>query len=111
MKRRAAHPHSCHFVPGLEQLEERTVLNVAPVIVVNPAHAYRAPQVLIGDQVSIGYGATILGPSAIGGYDGAAKPTQIGAGAVIGEGAVVTHDVGPGEVVAGVPARLLRRLN
>jgi acetyltransferase-like isoleucine patch superfamily enzyme len=32
----------------------------------------------------------------------------IGAGALVGAGAVVTHDVEPGVVVAGCPARLLR---
>ena len=45
---------------------------------------------------SIGSGAVIL------------AGLTIGAGALIGAGAVVTRDVAPGEVVAGVPARLLR---
>lgn len=47
---------------------------------------------------SIGSGAVIL------------CGVTIGAGALVGAGAVVTRDVAPGEVVAGVPARLLRSL-
>jgi UDP-2-acetamido-3-amino-2,3-dideoxy-glucuronate N-acetyltransferase len=48
---------------------------------------------------SIGSGAVIL------------CGVTIGAGALVGAGAVVTRDVGPREVVAGVPARMLRYLN
>jgi carbonic anhydrase/acetyltransferase-like protein (isoleucine patch superfamily) len=75
-------------------------------IVANPGHAYRTPVVLIGDDVSIGYGAKILGPSTIGGYLTAAKPTGIGARAVIDDatiepGAIVSPlaQVGPGVTV------------
>jgi UDP-2-acetamido-3-amino-2,3-dideoxy-glucuronate N-acetyltransferase len=46
---------------------------------------------------SIGSGATIL------------CGVTIGEQAMIGAGAVVTHDVAPGETVAGVPARVLSR--
>lgn len=46
---------------------------------------------------SIGSGATIL------------CGVTIGEGALVGAGAVVTADVAPGETVAGVPARVLRR--
>jgi UDP-2-acetamido-3-amino-2,3-dideoxy-glucuronate N-acetyltransferase len=46
-------------------------------------------------RASLGSGAVILGG------------VQIGAGALVGAGAVVTRDVRPGEVVAGVPARVL----
>ena len=48
---------------------------------------------------SIGSGAVIL------------CGVTIGAGALVGAGAVVTRDVAPHEVVAGVPARMLRILN
>lgn len=53
--------------------------------------------VRIGSGADIGVGATLL------------PGVSIGAGAIIGAGAVVTADVAPGTIVAGVPARLLRR--
>jgi len=48
---------------------------------------------VVEQGASIGSGATILGG------------IRIGAGATVGAGAVVTRDVGPGETVAGNPAR------
>ena len=57
-------------------------------IVANPGHGYRSPVLLIGDQVSIGYGAKIQGPSTIGGYGASARPTQIGARAVIDDATI-----------------------
>lgn len=49
----------------------------------------------VGNRVSIGSGAIIQGG------------IKIGEGAMIGAGAVVTKDVKAGEVVAGVPARII----
>jgi len=51
--------------------------------------------ITIGDDVFLGQRAVVLGG------------VTIGSGATIGAHAVVTHDVAPGEVVAGVPARPL----
>lgn len=50
----------------------------------------------IGNDVWIGSNATVL------------PHVKIGDGAVIGAGAVVTHDVPPYAIVAGVPARIIR---
>ena len=52
----------------------------------------------IGDYVRIGTGAKILGPVKIGDF------------AVIGANAVVTRDVPAGTIVAGVPAKEIRRM-
>lgn len=54
--------------------------------------------VLIGDEVFIGVGAAIVNGTA-------SRPIQIGQGAVIYAGAVVTKSVPPGMKVAGNPAR------
>jgi hypothetical protein len=48
-------------------------------IVANPGRHGR-PEVLVGEQVVIGFGAEVLGPSTIGGLGSAAKPTSIGTG-------------------------------
>ena len=57
----------------------------------------REKRCTIGHDVWIGHGATIM------------PGVRIGNGAVVGSGAVVTKDVGPYEIVAGVPARLIRK--
>lgn len=51
----------------------------------------------VGDQVHIGVGATIC------------ENLRIGARAIVGAGAVVIRDVPPEAVVAGVPAKSIRR--
>jgi acetyltransferase-like isoleucine patch superfamily enzyme len=55
--------------------------------------------IVIEDNVWIGTRAIIL------------KGVHIGTGAVIGAGAVVTHDVPPATIVAGVPARVIQVMN
>jgi acetyltransferase-like isoleucine patch superfamily enzyme len=51
---------------------------------------------VVESRASIGSGAIVLGG------------IRIGSGALVGAGAVVTKDVAAGEIVAGLPARLLR---
>ena len=53
---------------------------------------------IIDDNVTITAGAIVIGN------------VHIGQNAIIAAGAVVTHDVNESEVVAGVPARLIKRV-
>jgi acetyltransferase-like isoleucine patch superfamily enzyme len=55
------------------------------------------PSVVLGDDVWIGARATLL------------KGARIGSGAVVGAGTVVDFEVPPGAIVAGNPARIVRR--
>jgi phosphonate metabolism protein (transferase hexapeptide repeat family) len=57
----------------------------------------RSAPVTIGHDVWIGHGAIIL------------PGRTIGTGAVVGAGSVVTRDVAPYTIVAGTPARVIRR--
>jgi len=54
--------------------------------------------VMVGDDVWIGANACVL------------RGVSIGEGAIVGAGAVVTHDVAPYTLVAGNPARVIREL-
>jgi acetyltransferase-like isoleucine patch superfamily enzyme len=71
-----------------------------------------AHDVQIGDFTSLSFGSTVLGHVQIGQdvFVGSGaiinngsldRPLTIGDGAVIGAGAVVTHDVAPGQVMVG----------
>lgn len=57
----------------------------------------RSEKVIVGNDVWIGHNAIIM------------PNVHIGNGAVIGSGAVVTHDVEPYSVVVGVPARQIKK--
>ena len=57
---------------------------------------YDEHKLLIGNDVWIGVNAIITG-----------NVEEIGDGAIIGAGAVVTHNVRPYEIVAGVPAKVI----
>jgi acetyltransferase-like isoleucine patch superfamily enzyme len=70
---------------------------------------------VIGDYATVAAGVRLGGDVHVGrcAYLGSGalvrEQRSIGSGALVGMGAVVTHDVPPGEVWAGVPARYLRK--
>jgi acetyltransferase-like isoleucine patch superfamily enzyme len=59
----------------------------------------KANQVILEDHVWLGAGATIL------------KGVTIGHDSVVAAGAVVTKDVPPNTLVAGVPAKVVRHVD
>jgi acetyltransferase-like isoleucine patch superfamily enzyme len=99
------------------------------------SHSFICDGVEIGDEVFVGHGAIFINDkfpraatadgtlqteedwtllhtvverrSAIGSGAVILGGVRVGEGALVGAGAVVTRDVGPGEIVAGSPARLL----
>jgi len=93
---------------GIVKIGSYTAILDNVSIAANPtnAHTKPVPEVRIGSEVEISYGATVIGPAVIGGYNAATKPTYVGPGAVI-DGATIAPGafvsalarVGPGVTV------------
>ncbi len=87
--------------PDLIRIDRETIIGYNATILTHEflPRAYRLGPVKIGAWVLVGANATIL------------PGVNIGDGAVIGAGAVVTKDVPARTFVAGVPARIKSRLD
>ena len=80
--------YNVHIRTTTHQYEKKNVL------IKNQGH--READIIIGNDVWIGYGAQIM------------LGVTIGDGAVIGAGSIVTKNVEPYKVVAGVPAKTIK---
>src|SRR5262249_53376280 len=106
--------HGCHLPLALE-IGEGTQLGYGGLGVVIHPEARIGAHCLISQQVTIGGRSGMKGAPRIGNYvriGAGAKilgPIEIGDFAAIGANAVVLKDVARGAVVAGVPAKELRR--
>jgi carbonic anhydrase/acetyltransferase-like protein (isoleucine patch superfamily) len=82
---------------GFIKIGTASVIEDNSTIISDPNHTVPTTNVEIGDQVVIGYGAQVLGPSTIGAYGKASKLTSIGPNAVI-DGATIE----PGAIVGAL---------
>jgi serine O-acetyltransferase len=96
-------PLNCQFAGGLVLLHPNGV-------VINPIDTSIGPNCIIFQQVTIVGGVQIGGNVLIGAGAKIIRPVKIGNDVWIGANAVVLQDIAAGQVVAGIPARVIKSL-
>ncbi|NYE57319.1 acyltransferase [Carboxydothermus ferrireducens] len=86
--------------PELIEIGDNTIIGYNATILTHEfrVESFKTGPVKIGRDVLIGANATIL------------AGVEIGDGAMIGAGAVVTKDIPPGVLAVGVPARVVKKI-
>lgn len=95
----STHPFACdphNDAAGLNLVPAYRAIHATRTFAPNPTSTPRSPQIVIGNDVWIGMRTVIM------------NGVTVGDGAVIGAGSIVTRDVPPYAIVAGVPARVIR---
>jgi sugar O-acyltransferase (sialic acid O-acetyltransferase NeuD family) len=115
--------HPTAVVPGSACVGEGSVIHAHCVLTAQVevgAHVAMMPAVVlthddvVGDFATLGSGAKLAGDVIVGEgvYVGAGallrEHTTVGEWSLVGMGSVVTHDIPPGQVWAGNPARFIR---
>ena len=80
-----------------QQVENDARNSAIPLLDKKDIHARIEPGAIIREQVQIGANAVVI------------EGVRIGEGSVVAAGSVVIEDVAPGMVVAGVPARVVKK--
>jgi bifunctional UDP-N-acetylglucosamine pyrophosphorylase / glucosamine-1-phosphate N-acetyltransferase len=88
--------HHVSYV-GDAEIGQRVNIGAGTITVNFSSETGDKSRTVVEDDVSLGSDTMLV------------APVQVGAGAMTGAGTVVTHDVPPGEVWVGAPARLHRR--
>lgn len=100
----------CYFAAALEPIRIGAKVQIAPYCALYSFDHGIAPDqspfdqplsskgpIVVEDHVWLGIGVTVL------------SNVRIGEGAVVGAGSVVTRDIPPGVIAAGVPARIVKQ--
>lgn len=90
---------------------EKNVLTANNVYITDNLHAYQDPELPIISQPIVQRGSVIIGEGSWLGQNACIIGARIGRHCVVGANAVVTKDVPDFSVVAGIPAKIIKRFD
>jgi len=90
---------------------EKNVLTANNVYITDNLHAYEDPELPIISQPILQRGSVIIGEGSWLGQNACIIGARIGRHCVVGANAVVTKDVPDFSVVAGIPAKIIKRFD